>query len=285
MCPTSPPRRWDGSRAGTRCPRALHVASDSPSRLLRAAQSGTCRLCGNRFEWYQRSDGRPIGLHPTELTTRTVPVRCRWHLSRGVAHPAGDGSAWCRIPHHLICPGLDTTTLTPPLNELRRQLALRTRRLIDAGTYTPPSAQPPLQPAAAVCQPSRPIAYFLYGYYLADRPLDDIRCVAQTRNRRRCPHPVQHPSAPSGIWRLHSPSPGCGQLALPGKAMALYDLSHLPYAEQLRWRTQRCPHHAAARGAADLALTGWEVFDPLLHHQHIYTRLPDVIRRRKGRQE
>jgi hypothetical protein len=65
--------------------------------------------------------------------------------------------------------------------------------------------------------------------------------------------------------------------------MALYDLSHLPYAQQLRWRTQRCPHHAAARGAADLALTGWEVFDPLLHHQHIHTRLPDMVRRRKGR--
>ncbi|MFB6676678.1 DUF6083 domain-containing protein [Streptomyces sp. NPDC056390] len=157
MCPTSPPRRWDGSRAVNHRPRALHVAPDRPTRLLRAAQGGTCRLCGNRLEWYQRSDGRPIGLHPTELTTRTVPARCRWHLSRGVAQPAGDGSAWCRIPHHLICPGLDTTTLTPPLNELRRQLALRTRRLIDAGTHTPPSAQPPPQPAAAVCRPSRPI--------------------------------------------------------------------------------------------------------------------------------
>ncbi|MFG3371072.1 hypothetical protein ACGF0K_39885 [Streptomyces sp. NPDC048156] len=65
--------------------------------------------------------------------------------------------------------------------------------------------------------------------------------------------------------------------------MALYDLSHLPYAEQLRWRTQRCPDHAVAHGAADLALTGWEIFDPLLHHQHIHTRLPDVVRRRKGR--
>ncbi|MFE5028314.1 DUF6083 domain-containing protein [Streptomyces sp. NPDC056656] len=225
MCPTSPPRRWDGGRAATHRPRALHVAPDSPTRLLRAAQSGTCRLGGNRFEWYQRSDGRPIGLHPTELTTRAVPARCRWHLSRGVAHPAGDGSAWCRIPHHLICPGLDTTTLTPPLTELRRQLALGTRRLIDAGTHTPPSVQPQPQPAAAVCRPSRPIAHLLYGYYLADRPLEDIRCVAQT-----------------------------------------------------------CTRHAAAHGAADLALTGWEVFDPLLHHQHIHTRLPDMVRRRKGRQ-
>uniref|UniRef100_A0AAU1UMH7 DUF6083 domain-containing protein n=1 Tax=Streptomyces sp. NBC_00119 TaxID=2975659 RepID=A0AAU1UMH7_9ACTN len=281
MCPTSAPRRWDGSRAGTHRPRALHVAPDSPSRLLRTAQNGTCRMCGNRLEWYPRSDGRPIGLHPTELATRTVPASCRWHLSRGVAHPAGDGSAWCRIPHRLLCPGHDTTTLTPHLDELRRQLALRTRRLIDTGAHTSPPAPPP-QPTA-VCRPTRPIAHLLYGNYLADRPLEDIRCVAQTRTRHRCPHPVHHPSAPPGIWRLQPLSPGHGQLALSGGTMALNDLSHLPYAEQLRWRTQRCPDHAAAHGAADLALAGWEVFDPLLHHQHIHTRLPDTVRRRKGR--
>ena len=56
--------------------------------------------------------------------------------------------------------------------------------------------------------------------------------------------------------------------------MAVYDLSHLPYAEQLRWRTQRCPAHAATPGAADLALAGWQVFDPLLHAQHLRTALP-----------
>ncbi|MEU7584397.1 hypothetical protein AB0B50_43230 [Streptomyces sp. NPDC041068] len=57
--------------------------------------------------------------------------------------------------------------------------------------------------------------------------------------------------------------------------MAVYDLSHLPYAEQLRWRAQRCPAHAAAHSAADLTLTAWQPFDPLLHHPHIHTHLPD----------
>jgi hypothetical protein len=57
--------------------------------------------------------------------------------------------------------------------------------------------------------------------------------------------------------------------------MAVYDLSRLPHAEQLRWRTQRCPAHAAAPNAADLALAGWQVFDPLLHAAHIRTRLHD----------
>ncbi|MFJ7949573.1 hypothetical protein ACIQ6K_39225 [Streptomyces sp. NPDC096354] len=57
--------------------------------------------------------------------------------------------------------------------------------------------------------------------------------------------------------------------------MAVYDLSHLPYAEQLRWRTQRSPEHAASPGAADLAMSGWQVFDPC-HHSHIHTRLPTL---------
>ncbi|WP_307787396.1 MULTISPECIES: hypothetical protein [Streptomyces] len=56
--------------------------------------------------------------------------------------------------------------------------------------------------------------------------------------------------------------------------MAVYDLGHLSYGEQLRWRTQRCPAHATASGAADLALADWEPFDPLLHAAHIHTRLP-----------
>ncbi|MFP3992774.1 hypothetical protein U9R90_35920 [Streptomyces sp. E11-3] len=66
------------------------------------------------------------------------------------------------------------------------------------------------------------------------------------------------------MWTLLPTSPQRGQLALPATLMAVYDLSRLPYAEQLRWRTQRCPAHAATPGAADLALAGWQVFDLLL---------------------
>jgi hypothetical protein len=56
--------------------------------------------------------------------------------------------------------------------------------------------------------------------------------------------------------------------------MAVYDLSHLPPAEQRRWRTQRCTAHAAAPGAADLAPADWQPLDPLLHAAHIHTCLP-----------
>ncbi|GCB88096.1 hypothetical protein [Streptomyces noursei] len=71
-----------------------------------------------------------------------------------------------------------------------------------------------------------------------------------------------------------STTPLYGQLALPASEMAVYSLNHLPYPEQLRWRAQRCSLHAAALQAADLAPAEWELFDPLLHAEHICTRLP-----------
>ncbi|KAB1987457.1 DUF6083 domain-containing protein [Streptomyces triticiradicis] len=267
---------WDGSPRTAYPRRPLRVAATSPSRLLRTGQSGRCRQCGHRIDWYQRADQRPIALHPTELDTSQTPASYRWHLSGGIAHPHSDGSAWCRIPHDVLCPEHALTTPPGPyLESLRRQLAVRTRRLIDTGQFTPASS--------AVCEaasrsrrdrPVRPVVQMLLGRYLADAPLDAIRCVAQTRQRHRCPQPVLDPSRPRGAWTLLPATPQRGQLTLPATLMAVYDLSCVPYAEQLRWRTQRCPTHAATPGAADLALAGWQIFDPLLHTAHLHTRLP-----------
>ncbi|MEV8398041.1 DUF6083 domain-containing protein [Streptomyces niveus] len=269
-------RRWDGTQPLTHRHRGLKVAPISTSRLLRTGQSGRCTACGNRVEWYDRTGHRPVGLHPNELPASTVPSACRWHVSSGTAYPAGDGTAWCRIPHPLLCPGRDAPDpLTPHLAELRRRLAVRTRRMIDTGAFTPTTAHPtPAESRAAGCRPARPVVQLLYGRYLADRPVEEIQCVAQTRARHRCTHPVLTPGAPAGIWTLMPATAERGQLTLPGGDMAVYDLTPLPYAEQLRWRTQHCPAHAATPAAADLARAGWEVFDPLLHHQHIHPRLP-----------
>ncbi|MFD3580434.1 DUF6083 domain-containing protein [Streptomyces sp. NPDC058644] len=288
MCPHPPPaaRRWDGSPLGPRRHRSLRVSTTSPSRLLRTGQHSRCRQCGNRIEWYQREDHRPISLHPAEFATTTVPASCRWHLSCGIAHRHADTSAWCRIPHAVLCPRrTPTTRLTPLIAEARRQLAVRTRTLIDAGVFTPsPPASSHARPEAPTARHiTRPVVHFLYTRYLAAHPLDVIQCVAQTRTRHRCPQPVLDTNTPSGTWTLLPASTGHGQLALPEGLMAVYDLTHLPYAEQLRWRAQRCTAHAAAPGAADLALTQWQVFDPLLHHPHIHTRLPDAaLNSRRG---
>ncbi|WP_282703917.1 DUF6083 domain-containing protein [Streptomyces sp. CC219B] len=282
MCstPTSAGRHWDGSPRIIRHPRPLRVAATSPSRLLRASQTGRCRQCGNRIDLYQRTDQRPIALHPAELTAAQIPDSCRWHLSSGIAHPHGDGSAWCRIPHAVLCPARTPTCRTGPyLETIRRQLAVRTRRLTDTGAFTP---TPPTtsELVADADRPTRPVVQILLCRYLAEHPFENIRCVAQTRHRHRCTHPVLDPTGPVGTWRLLPTGPGRSQLALPDALMAVYDLGHLPHSEQLRWRAQRCPAHAAAPGAADLALAQWQPFDPLLHAAHIRTRLPRPPARR-----
>ncbi|MFG3480110.1 DUF6083 domain-containing protein [Streptomyces sp. NPDC047980] len=283
--PASSGRRWDGAPIRTHRLRSLRLSESSPSRLLCTAQASRCRDCGNRITWHDRTDHRPIAMHPQELPAAAVPLVCRWHIDSGIAHPAGDGSPWCRIPHTVLCPARSASTLlTPQLTALRRRLALHTRRLTDTGTFTPPLA--PTEPRNPTeCRPARPVVQLLYGRYLAATPLDDIQCVAQTRTRRRCTQPVLDPTTKAGIWKLLPATPARGQLTLPATSMAVYDLSHLPYSEQLRWRTQRCPRHATTPGAPDLALTGWEVLDPLLHHPHIHTRLPDTARRRGNGQQ
>ncbi|WP_406387513.1 DUF6083 domain-containing protein [Streptomyces sp. NBC_00887] len=270
-------RRWDGSPARPSRSRALRVTPDSPTRLVRSAQPGRCPDCGNRIDRYpcadSADDGRVVPLHPQELPAAAVPVTSRWHVSSGTAHPAHDGSPWCRIPHATLCPAQPApAVLTPQITTLRRHMALHTRRFINNGAFTPPAAQPSPSPTTT-CRPVRPVIHLLRVLRLAPRPIDTIQCVSQTRQRRRCTRPVFDPDTPGGIWTL-LPAPTAGRRPpCPANLMAVYDLAHLPYAEQLRWRHQHCPDHAAP-GAADLSLVEWEPFDPLLHRQHIHSRLP-----------
>ncbi|MFM9458159.1 DUF6083 domain-containing protein [Streptomyces europaeiscabiei] len=284
MCSPSSPsaRRWDGSRANTSRRRSLRIAPDSVSRLLRCGQTDACRACGNPVEWYLRADDRLVQLHPHELPAARVPEPCRWHVSRGIAHPAGDGSCWCRLAHALLCPARPAPAAAPQLSGLRRSLALHTRRLLDAGVLTPPATptgSPP--PDEAACRPARPVVQLLFLRFLASRPVDEIQCVAQTLHRTRCTAKVLGPSALQGMWTLVPVSAHHGQLALLSGVMAVYSLSALPYQEQLRWRAQRCEQHATT-AAGDLAVADWEPFDPIRHHEHIHTRLPSHGRRPGG---
>jgi hypothetical protein len=216
----------------------------------------------------QGADHRLVALHPAEQPTAEVPEDCRWHLSGGIAYPSGDGSSWCRIPHRLLCPHRTVPEQAGiHLNDLRLRLALRTRRLIDTGLLAPapPHLRQPPDTAA------RPVVRILLNVYLASAPVEDLRCVAQDPHPP-CLRPVLDASSPAGRWRLLPAGFQHGQRERHLPPMAVYDLGSLPHTEQLRWRTQRCPAHAA--GPADLGLTGWQVFDPLLHATHIRTRLP-----------
>ncbi|ROQ23609.1 hypothetical protein EDD98_7559 [Streptomyces sp. PanSC19] len=279
-------RHWDGAPITPRRRRTLTVAHDSPSRLLRIAQPSHCRACGNRIDWHTTSGCHPIALHPTEVPAGLVPAEHRWHLASGIAHPSGDGSPWCRLSHLTLCPTrADTGTLPPALDDIRRRLALHTRRLTDAGILTPAQCRPQAEPHHDdPCTPPRPVVQLLYGRYIAAAPVEGLQCVAQTVRRTRCTHPVLAPGTTPGRWTLmpatpHRRSPR--QPALPASDFAVYDLAHLTFSEQVRWRTQRCPTHAATPTAPDLALADWELFDPLLHRQFLTTRLPQDPRRRR----
>ncbi|MDX2939286.1 DUF6083 domain-containing protein [Streptomyces ipomoeae] len=219
MCPTPAPdgRHWDGSpRIITRRPRPLRVAATSPSRLLRTGQTGRCRQCGNRIDLYQRVDQRPIALHPAELTVTDVPESCRWYLSGGIAYMHGDDSAWCRIPHAVLCPHRTPTCQAGPrLEAIRRQLAVHTRRLIDTGALTP---APPVTPQPAAPEPGgpdRPVVQLLLCRYLAQQRLEDLRCVAQTRHRHRCPTPFSPPPARPGGGNYCPPPPNTANSPCP----------------------------------------------------------------------
>ncbi len=276
--PTGQPgRRWDGSRYGQPSQRLLRLAPDTRSRALRAPQAKPCTACGNLVEWYPRHGTVPVPLHPHELPVHHVPEALRWHVDQGVAHPYGDGTPWCRVPHPPLCPAPTATdpTGTSPvapaagrhgrLEPLRRRLALHTRRLIDTGRLAPPPAS---ATAKAPALP-RDVVHLLRLLYLAPSALDEIRCVAQTRNRARCAVPLADRQAPWGVVPV-PPAPGRDHLTgdLTGRPILVRDLTGIPYSDQLRWRHQHCPAHATTR-AADLALPEWEPFDAFAHHQHI----------------
>ncbi|MFD7296761.1 DUF6083 domain-containing protein [Streptomyces sp. NPDC059897] len=233
-------------------------------------RAGRCRQCANPITWHSCGNQRLIALHPTELPTPHVPTHCRWHLSSGIAHPHSGGQAWCRIPHVVLCPAsTPTTDASRPLQDLRRQLAVRSRRLVDATSCTTPSASEAAPPPGEV----RPVVQLLHGRYLGDAALAHIRCVARIgHGHQRCVHCVLSSRAPAGDWTLAPLRHQRGAADPPARVLAVYDLTRVPADEQQRWRAQLCPEHADVR--ADLNRSGWQVFNPLRHAAHIRSRLP-----------
>lgn len=200
--PTPPTPAATGTAAPAPCRHAARcgwpppapVVCCAPARPAAAAAAATASTST------RGADGRPIALHPAEVSTAHVAASCRWHLSSGIAHPHGDGSAWCRIPHAVFCPQRTPVCRIslPALTSVRRQLVVRTRRLIDTGAFTPVFLPAREAPAGT----GRLVVRMLLGHYLAEGPVETIRCVAQTSHRHRCPRPVLAPDAPPGSWRL-----------------------------------------------------------------------------------
>ncbi|MFD9047224.1 DUF6083 domain-containing protein [Streptomyces zaomyceticus] len=278
-------RPWDGTPVTAHRRRALVIAHDSPSRLLRTAQPSRCPDCGNRIDWHPTSGHQLVGLHPVEVPSTLAPADHRWHLASGVAHPTRGGGQWCRLAHLALCPArTEPGTLPSALDDIRRDLALTSRRLADTGSFTPGhDGEDVLDNTGIHCRPARPIVHLLYTHYIAAAPVEDIRCVARNTRRMRCAARILALSASPGRWTLAPATPhrrGSQKLTQPSTNFAVYDLGWLPYSEQVRWRTQRCPTHAATRRTPGLALSDWELFDPIRHHEYLATRLPEGTCRR-----
>ncbi|MEV5426906.1 DUF6083 domain-containing protein [Streptomyces cellulosae] len=250
----------------------MQIAAHSPSRLLRAGQTGRCRSCGNRIDWYQRDDNRPTPPHLTAAATTDVPAACRRHTSNGIAYPHDDGSGWCRLPHAAQCPRASQHRVTSPRQTLlSRHLTVRSHRLIDTSALTPaPSTSSTLTETTS---PDLPVVRILLTPYHAQEPVEIIRSIAQTRQRHRCTRPSLDPPRPAERWTPLPVQPHHSHPALPGGTMAVHNLNHPPYGEQLRWRTQRCTTHTAL-SAADLPLADRQPLTPLLRTAHIRTQLP-----------
>ncbi|MFJ2628591.1 DUF6083 domain-containing protein [Streptomyces sp. NPDC087532] len=223
-------RRWDGTpnRPHHR-QRALCVASDSPTRLVRSAQPSRCCDCGNRIDWHTRPDARPVSLHPQELDATTVPAASRWHVSSGIAHPAHDGTPWCRIPHLALCPAhsphpahpSDRRTAPPPRPEHPPAPRQRHPHPTDTGhslTRNRPRTVPPgpaHRPGPPRPLPRRPARrhHPVRSPDPAPPPLHPPRPQPQRTGRHMDTRPRHHPTTrttdhprrPDGRLRPHPP--------------------------------------------------------------------------------
>ncbi|MFD9463313.1 DUF6083 domain-containing protein [Streptomyces sp. NPDC060027] len=124
----------------------------------------------------------------------------------------------CRIPHRALCPGRTPTAQTGPyIESLRRQLAVRTRRLIDTGRFTP---APPAacESAASNGRLARPVVQLLLGRCLADAPFEAIQCGPRPASATAACSPCSTPAAPEGYGRCCPPALSAGNSPCPPRS-------------------------------------------------------------------
>ncbi|MFD7735862.1 DUF6083 domain-containing protein [Kitasatospora phosalacinea] len=227
----------------------------SPSRTLRAHATGACQRCGNPIEWYDRADGGRIPLLPGEFPAARVPGRYRWTVEGGSARHGSHGriDKFCRIPHPAVCPGVQHTGLDPVLEPLLQALAVRTRKMIDAGTFTAPLAEDTDEDVAQEPEPApqpdapapadRHVLAWGGRLRIAPCPIDEVRCIAlDDENGERCEDTLF--DLAEGSWeQIPVPTPRGRKNTRSRGAMWVWELAPLHYRDALRWMQQRCSVH------------------------------------------
>ncbi|MFJ1757333.1 DUF6083 domain-containing protein [Kitasatospora sp. NPDC088134] len=240
---------------GARLTPAARLDPWSPSKTLRSHATGACQYCGNPVEWYDRADGGRIPMLPGEFPARRIPGRYRWTVEGGSARHGSHGriDKFCRIAHPAVCPGVQHTGLDPVLVPLQQALALRTRRMIDAGTFTAPLADDTAEDAAEEPEPApAPDAPAPAGRHvlawggrlrIAPCPIDEVRCIAlDDESGDRCEDTLF--DLAEGSWeQIPVPVPPGRKNTRPRGAMWVWELAPLHYRDALRWMQQRCTLH------------------------------------------
>ncbi|MFD8597498.1 DUF6083 domain-containing protein [Kitasatospora sp. NPDC059646] len=258
----------------------------SPSKTLRADATGTCNRCGNPVEWYDRADGGRIPMLHGEFPAKRVPFQYRWSVEGGVARRGSYGRVdlRCRIPHPTVCPNVDHTGLDPVMLPMVQALAVRTRKMIENGTFTPPIDEDVDEDAAQEVEPEpQPEAEAPTGRHvlawggrlrIAPCRIDDVRCIAWDDNTDdRCERTLF--DIAEGAWeQIPVPAPSGRRNRGPRGAMWVWELSPLDYRDALRWIQQRCTEHNGGN-APDAVPNEFVDFNADRHGRFIIRRRPE----------
>lgn len=238
--------------------------------------------CGHMMEYFDRFDGGRIPLVPVEFPAVRVVPRQRWQVDNGVAYlnPAAQGA--CRLPHPAVCPMVEHTDADRELEGVRRALAVRTRKAIDAGQFVPREAKDLDEEEVAeqhvVVQEGaeRHIVRHSTGLWLAPTTVADLRCIALSQGER-CATAVRAEDDPEGMWEEIDIPPVAGRhgqrVLAAGDTMWVYALGTSGFDALQRWVKQRCPVHWQ-NTAPDAVSAEWVHFNPLHHEAHILHRPP-----------
>ncbi|WP_411142226.1 hypothetical protein [Streptomyces sp. x-80] len=188
----------------------------------------------------------------------------------------------CRLPHPTVCPMVTHTDGDREPESVRRALAVRTRKAIDAKTFVPREFKPldedevAEQHVTVADGAERHVVRHSTRLWLAPTTIQNLRCVARSGDDR-CSKAVRAEDSPEGDWEEAdtplAPGRSGQQVLAAGSTMWVWVLNVLDYDSLNRWIKQRCPAHWK-NSAPDAEAPEWVHFSALRHDAHILHQRP-----------
>ncbi|MGW0315409.1 DUF6083 domain-containing protein [Streptomyces flavidovirens] len=265
----------------------MRLHATSASKSLRRDSVTRCRYCWHSLDWYDRFGGGRIPLIPRrEFPCASVPMRCRWHVSNGIAYPGDGGQSFCRIAHPTMCPGVEHADADDPdLKAARLAHRMKTREWLDARLFVPdmrvPEAEADIaeQLVSVKTGSTRHVMRYFSRLWLGPATISEIRCVARSRlSGRRCKNVILEDELCEGDWQQIEVPVGPGRARSEtlwgGQLMWVYELHVLESSKIKRWIDQRCVHHGQGSTAPNAEPAAWVPFDVFRHSEYILYEPP-----------